>query len=180
MVLKPESDSRQVLDDRNTEMIQFDLIANARLHEDLWRMNCPERQDHLAPRTNATDAAVIGNLNARCSLVLESQLSNQRVGEHREVWPVHVRDDIRTEKRLAFPITNKHVGNGCATVCLHHPAVLILKSLNPKRTYFLKQGWSGRVRILQRLDKYRSAGSAMSWIGSAVPVFDAAINIKHR
>src|SRR5215470_15101946 len=161
-------------------MIQFDLIANARLHEDLWRMNCPERQDHLAPRTNATDAAVIGNLNARCSLVLESQLSNQRVGEHREVWPVHVRDDIRTEKRLAFPITNKHVGNGCATVCLHHPAVLILKNLNPKGTYSLKQGWSSRVWMLEGLDKYRSALSSIFRIRSPMPVFHAATNIKHR
>src|SRR5215468_2801461 len=111
-------------------MIQFGLIANARLHKDLWRMNCAKRQDHLAPGTNTTDAAVIGNLNARCSLVLDIYLSNQRVGEHRKVWPVHVRDDIRTENRLAFPITNKHVGNGRATVYLHHLAVLIFKSLN--------------------------------------------------
>src|SRR5262249_50042668 len=116
-------------------MIQFDLIANARLHEDLWRMNGAERQDHLPSRTNPTDVAVIGNLNARCSLVLESELSNQRMGEHREVWPVHVRDDIRTENGLAFSITNTHVRNGCATVCLHHPAVLILKSLNAERAY---------------------------------------------
>src|SRR5262249_3542160 len=161
-------------------MIQFDLITNARLHEDFWRVNCAKRQDHLTPRTNAARAALIGNLNTRCSLALESQLSDQRVGEHREVWPVHVRDDIRTENRLAFPITNTHVGNGCATICLHHPAVLILKSLNPERAYCLKQDWSGRIRILQRLDKYRSASSAISWIRSPLPVFDAAINIKHR
>src|SRR5262245_32944263 len=161
-------------------MIQFGLIANAGLHEDLWRMNCAKRQDHLAPRTNATDAALIGNLNARSSLVLESQPGNQCVGEHREVWPIHVRKDIRTENRLAFPIANTHVGNGCATIRLHDPAVLIFKNLNPKRAYFLKQGWSRRVRILQRLDKYRPPGSAISWIRCPLPVFDAAINIKHR
>src|SRR5262245_18209532 len=102
------------------------------------------------------------------------------MGEHREVWPVHVRDDIRTENGLTFPITNKHVGNGCATVRLHDPAVLIFKNLNPKRTYSLKQGWSGRVRIPERLDKYRSAGSAISRVRSPVPVFDAATNLKHR
>src|SRR5215468_10505851 len=145
-------------------MIQFGLIANARLHKDLWRMNRAKRQDHLAPRTNSTDAALIGNLNASCSLVLERKLSNQRMGQHREVWPVHVRQDIRTENRFAFPITNAHVGNGCATVRLHNPAVLIFKNLNSKRAYSLKQGWGRRVRIPQRLDKYRSTGSAVSWI----------------
>src|SRR6516225_8515507 len=102
------------------------------------------------------------------------------MGKHGEVWPVHVRDDIRTENGLAFSITNKHVGNGCATVRLHDPAVLIFKNLNPKRTYSLKQGWSGRVRILEWLDKYRSARSAISRIRSPMPVFHAATNIQHR
>src|SRR5215468_1396996 len=154
MVLKPESDSRQVLNDRNTKMIQFGLIANARLHEDLWRMNCPKRQNQLANRTNPADAALIGNLNARCSLILESQAGNQSMGEHGEIWLVHVGENIRTEDRLAFSVANAHVGNRCATIGFHDPTVLIFKSLDPKRAYSLKQGWSGRVRILQRLDKY--------------------------
>src|SRR5262249_55580054 len=51
-------------------MIQFDLITNARLHEDFWRVNCAKRQDHLAPRTNAAGAALLGKLNTRCSLAL--------------------------------------------------------------------------------------------------------------
>src|SRR5262249_60247197 len=97
MVLKPESDSRQVLDDRNTKMIQFGLIANARLHKDLWRMNCTKRQNHLANRTNPADAARIGNLNARCSLVLESQAGNQCMGEQRRVWLVDVGGKMRQD-----------------------------------------------------------------------------------
>src|SRR5215831_20441067 len=156
-------------------MIQFGLIANARLHEDLWRMNCTKRQNHLANRTNPADAALIGNLNARCSLVLESQAGNQCIGEHGEVWLVHVAENIRTEDRLAFSFANAHVANRCATIGLHDPAVLIFKDRNPKRAYSLKQGWSGWVRILQRLNEYRSAGSAISWIRCAFPVLDAAI-----
>ena len=101
--------------------------------------------------------------------------------EDREVWLVHVREDIRTENGLAFSIANAHVGNGCATLGLHDAAVLIFKDRNPKRAYSLKQGSNGRVGIaLQRLDKYRSTGSAISWIGCPLPVLDAAINIKNR
>src|SRR5215467_4863014 len=161
-------------------MIQFGLIANARLHEDLWGMNCTKRQNHLANRANPADAALIRNLNARCSLVLESQAGNQCIGEHGEVWLVHVAENIRTKDGLAFSVANAHVGNRCATIGLHDPTVLIFKDRNPSRAYCLEQAFSGRVRIPQWLDKYRSPGSAISWIGCPLPVLDAAINIKNR
>src|SRR5215469_14177632 len=103
MVLKPLSDSQEMLEYRDSKAPEFVLVANARLHQDLRRMNCTKRQNHLANRTNPADAALIGNLNARCSLVLESQAGNQCIGEHGEVWLVHAREDVRTENGLAFP-----------------------------------------------------------------------------
>jgi len=88
------------------------------------------------------------------------------VREHREVWLVHAREHVRSENGLAFSIANAHVSNGCATVGFHDAAVLILKDRNPKRAYSIKQGLKGWVWIpLQRLDKYRSAGSPIFWIG---------------
>src|SRR5215469_7889366 len=100
--------------------------------------------------------------------------------KHTEVWPVHVGENIRTEDRLAFSVANAQVGGRCATTGLHDPTVLIFKDRNPKRTYCLKQGLNSRDWIVQRLDKYRSTGSPISWIGCPLPVFDAAISIKHR
>src|SRR5262249_4339539 len=91
-----------------------------------------------------------------------------------------MREHIRTENGLAFSMANAHVGSGCAPIDLHDAAVLIFKDRNPKRVYCFKQGSNGRRRIVQRLDKYRSAGSAIFWIGCPVPVLDAAINIKNR
>src|SRR5262249_9014137 len=161
-------------------MIQFGLIANAGLHEDLWRVYRAKRQNHFAPCPNGTDAALIGNLNARCSLILESQPGNQCMGEYSEVWPVHVRENIRAEDRLAFSVANAHVSNRCATIGLHDPTVLIFKDRNPKRGYCLEQASSGRVWIVQWLDKYRPTGSAIFWIRRPVPVLDMAIDIKHR
>src|SRR5262245_43553555 len=180
MVLKPHPDSRKMLDDRDSEASQFGLIADTRLHEDLRSVYRPKRQNHLVLCTNATGASFMRNLHAGRSLALESQPSNQRVREYREVWLVHVREDIRAENGLALSIANAHVGSGCATIGLHDAAVLIFKDRNPKRAYSLKQGSNGRCRIVQRLDKYRSAGSAIPWIGCPMPVLDAAINIKNR
>src|SRR5262249_16310811 len=139
-----------------------------------------KRQNHLAAGANATSASFIRNLDAGGSVALESQLCYQRVREHREVWLVHAREDVGTENRLAFSIANAHVGNGCAAIGLHDAAVLIFKDRNPKRVYCLKQGLNTQDRIVKRLDKYRSTGSAISWIGCPLPVLDAPINIKHR
>src|SRR5262249_6268834 len=165
MVLKPVSDSRETLDYRDSEAPQFGLVADTRLHEDLRRVYRAKRQNHLPLCANATSASFIGNLDAGGSVALESQPCNQRVSEHREVWLVHAREDVRTENRLAFSIANAHVSNGCAAIGLHNASVLILKDRNPKRVYSLKQGLNRRDRIVHRLDKYWSASSAMFWIG---------------
>src|SRR5215813_8001011 len=175
MVLKPPSDSREMLEYRDSKAPEFVLVANTRLHEDLRRMYRTKRQNHLAAGANATSASFIRNLDAGGSVALESQLCYQRVREHREVWLVHAREDVRTENRLAFSIANAHVGNGCAAIGLHDAAVLIFKGRNPKRVYSLKQGLNRRDRIVHRLDKYRSAGPAISGIGCPLPVLDAAI-----
>src|SRR5215813_10859740 len=180
MVLKPVSDSREMLDYRDSKAPQFGLVADTRLHEDLRRVYRTKRQNHLAPCVNATGASFIGNLHAGGSLAFESYPRHQCVREHGEIWLVHVREDIRSENGLAFSIANAHVGTGCATIGFHDASVLILKDRNPKRAYGLKQGCSHRFRILRWLDKYRSAGPAMFWIGRPLPILDAAINIKYR
>src|SRR5215472_1984690 len=181
MVLKSLSDSREMLDYRNSKVPEFGFLADTRLQHDLRRVYRTKRQNHLAAGANATSASFIRNLEAAGAVALESEPSNQRVREHREVWLVHAREDVRTENRLAFSIANAHVGNGCTAIGLHDAAVLILKDRNPKRPHSLKQSLNGRCGIaLQRLDKYRSAGPAISWIGCSLPVLNAAINIKNR
>src|SRR5215468_8147061 len=162
MVLKPLSDSQEMLEYRDSKAPEFVLVANARLHEDLRRMYRTKRQNHLAAGANATSASFIRNLDAGGSVPLESQLCYQRVREHREVWLVHVREDVRTENRLAFSIANAHVSGGCAAIGLHNASVLILKDRNAKRVYSIKQGLNGWVWLaLHWLDKHRSASSAI-------------------
>src|SRR5262245_19926729 len=181
MVLEPVPDSREMLNQRDSKAPQFGLVADARLHEDLRRVYRAKRQNHLPRCMNATRASSIGNLHAGGSVVLESQPSDQRVGEHGEIWLIHVRENIRTEDGLPFSIANAPVGNGCAAIGLHDSSVLILEDRNPKRPYSAKQGLNGWGWIaLQRLNQYRSAGSAVCWIRCPLPILDAAINIKYR
>src|SRR5262245_5914706 len=164
MVLNPHADSRKMLDDRDSKAPQFRLIADTRLHEDLRRVYRSKRQNHLAPCTNATGASFMRNLNAGRSLALESQPSNQRVREYREVWLAHVREDVGTENGFAPSIANAHVGRGCATIGLHDAAVLIFKDRNPESVYSLEQCSNSKARIAQGLDEYRSARSAIPCI----------------
>src|SRR5215470_20318006 len=140
MVLKPLSDSREMLDYRDSKAPEFGFVANTRLHEDLRRVYRAKRQDHLAPSANTTLASFIRNLDAGDSVALESKPCNQRVSEHREVWLVHAREDVRTENRLAFSIANAHVSGGCTAIGLHDAAVVIFKGRNPNRAHSLKQG----------------------------------------
>jgi hypothetical protein len=72
MVLKPLSDSQEMLEYRDSKAPEFVLVANARLHEDLRRMYRTKRQNHLAPSANATSASFIRNLDAGGSVALES------------------------------------------------------------------------------------------------------------
>src|SRR5215469_1962475 len=132
MVLKPLSDSQEMLEYRDSKAPEFVLVANARLHEDLRRMYRTERQNHFAAGANPPNVSFVRNLDAGGSVALESQLCYQRVWKHREVRLVHAREDVRTENRLAFSIANAHVGGGCAAIRLHDAAVLIFKSLDPK------------------------------------------------
>src|SRR5262245_24981151 len=55
----------------DSEAPEFVLVANARLHEDLWRVYRAKRQNHFAPRANATSTSFIRNLDAGDSVALE-------------------------------------------------------------------------------------------------------------
>src|SRR5262249_42683525 len=106
---------------------QFGLIADTGVQENLRRVYRSQRQNHLAPGTNATGASFMRNLDAGGSPALESQPGNQRMREYREVWLVHVREDIRPEDGFALSIANAHIGGGRTTIGLHDAAVLISK-----------------------------------------------------
>src|SRR5215467_45717 len=99
------------------------------------------------------------------------------MGKNREIRSVHVRENIRTKNRLTSPVANSHVRNGCATIGLHHAAVLIFKDRNPNRAYSIQKSAGDRARVGFRLEEHRSTSSAILWIWRAMPVLDATINV---
>ncbi len=63
---------------------------------------------------------------------------------------------------------------------LHHAAILIFKGRNAHRLRRFQHGWGNDTRVRRRLHKDRAARSAVLRVWSAVPVFDAAIDIQDR
>src|SRR5215469_4404767 len=102
MVLKIMPYAWQMLDDRDSEALQFGLIADTGLHQYLRSVNRPKRQDHLKIRANAARLAIVGNLHACSSFTVDGQPRDQGVRENSEIRPVHKREGIRTENGLTF------------------------------------------------------------------------------
>src|SRR5215831_5932738 len=76
-------------------------------------------------------------------------------------------------------IADSKIEDGSAAIALHHATVVILESWNSHRTRPFHHGRSYRVRIRRGLNKNRSSCSAVLWIRSAMPIFNAAVDIQH-
>src|SRR5262245_43030487 len=97
MVLKSTADSRQVLDDSDSETPQLAFIADARLHQHLGRMDGTQRQDDLPCRRDAMKLAVVRKLHSRGTPAAERESGHQGAREDREVRPIHVWKYVRSE-----------------------------------------------------------------------------------
>src|SRR5262245_37156490 len=124
-------------------------------------------------------AAGVGNFYAGGALALEGQPGNQGVGEHGEIRPVHIREDVRSEDGVALAIAGSHVSDRGASFSLHHPTVLMLEARDPDRARSFKHGKSNWAGGRGWLNKHRSSGSAVLGIWGAMPIFDATINLQH-
>src|SRR5215470_17016768 len=122
-------------------------------------------------------AAGVENLHSGGTLALEGHPGHEGVGENGEIRPVHIREDVRSEYGLALAIAGSHVSDRGASLSLHHPTVLILEARDPDRARSFKHGKSNRVGVRRGLNKDRSSGSAVLWVWSAMPIFDATIHL---
>src|SRR5215472_11846864 len=126
------------------------------------------------------DLSFVGNLDSSCSLTIDSHARNRGVGEHGEVRPIHQGKGIRPEHGETLAVTDSKIENGGSAIALHHAPVVILEGWNPHRTRSIHHGRSYRVGIRRGLDKDQSSGSAVLWVRSAMPFFDAAVDVQYR
>src|SRR5690349_12043948 len=96
MVLKVPPDAGEMLYNRNSEALQFRLIAATRLHQNLRSVNRTKRQHYLEVRADAMGFAVVENLHPAGPLAFEGQPGDQCLRENSQVRPVHIWKGIRT------------------------------------------------------------------------------------
>src|SRR5262249_21020015 len=126
MVLKSTPDTRQMLDDRDSETPQLAFIADARLHQHLGRMHGTKRQDDLPSRSDAMERAVARKLNSRGASAAERESGHQGARKDREVRPIHVWEYVRSEHRLPSAVADAQIGSRGAAFRFDHATVRIL------------------------------------------------------
>src|SRR5215813_1150413 len=143
-------------------------------------MYCAERQYNLTYCTDTMNISVVGNFHARRLLALEGHASDQGVCEHGEIGLIHPGIGIRTKCRQTLAIADSKFENRGAATFFHHAAVVILEGWNPHRASRFNHGRCYRAGIRCGLNKNWPSCSAVLWIWSAVPVFNAAVDFQHR
>src|SRR6266404_8751189 len=121
----------------------------------------------------------MNDLDAARLLAAHDKPSDQCMTEHRQVRPVHVREGIGAEYRLAHSVADSQVHDGGTAITFHHQPVLALEGRNANRACAFDHGRGDRVRVWRGLNKNRSSRPATSWVWHAVPIFDAAIDVQY-
>jgi len=180
VILKVLPHSRERLHEGYSEALKLGLVADARLHQYLRRVNGAQRQHNLVARIDTLRFSVINNLDTSGSLTFENNPADQCVREHGKIWPVQIGKDIGPKYGLALSVTNLHVVNRAATATLHHRAILSFENRNPDRPCTFQHGKGDGVRIRRGLNKDRPTDSVVFRVRLSVPIFDAAVDIQHR
>src|SRR5467141_1979572 len=120
------------------------------------------------------------DLHAAGLLAAHDKSSDQRVTQHRQVWPVHVGKNIGTEYRLPHSVANSQVHDGGAALAFHQQPVLALEGRNAYGACAFDHGRGHRVRVWRGLNKNQSSRPAISWVRRAMPIFNAAIDVQYR
>jgi hypothetical protein len=178
VILKVLSHPWKMLYRGYTEALQISLVANSGLHQHLRRMDCTQRQNHLSSDTDTLDFAVASYFYSRYPRARKDQSRDQGVGEHGQVWSIHVRKSIRAKDRKALPISNPPIGKSAAADTFHHATVVTVEGWNANRAYTLKRRRDDRVSVRRRLDKEETTGATAIWVWSTVPVFDPPIDLQ--
>src|SRR3982074_174357 len=122
----------------------------------------------------------MNDLHAARLLAAHDKSSDQGVTQHRQVRPVHVGKNIGTEYRLPHSVANSHVHDGGAALAFHHQPVLAWEGRNSNGACAFEHGRRPPIGVWRRLNKNRSARPAIFWVGRAMPIFNAAIDVQYR
>src|SRR6516165_6414278 len=95
-----------MFDDRDTESLEFCLVADARLHQYLRSVDRSHRHNDLGRSANPANLAPVRDVNGNSLLAVEYQAQDQRRREHGQVRTIHHWKDIASEHGEPLAITN--------------------------------------------------------------------------
>src|SRR5919202_179230 len=98
--------------------------------------------------------------------------------ENRQVWSIHIREDVGAEYRFAFAIADSYIADRSALRCFHHASVRIFKSRNTHHPRSFDRCGCDRVWLRRGLDKYWSSRPTIHRVWHAMPIFQAAIKLQ--
>src|SRR5215469_7430619 len=150
-------------------------IADARLHEQLGRIDRAERKHNFAASGNPMRPPAAKEFYFCRPPAMEYNARYERVSEHSEIVAVHVRIGIAAKHRQAAAVANADVGNRRAALGLHHFTILIIEDRNPKRPGRLQHGWSYGVGIARRFHMDEAALAALLWIWCSLPILQTTV-----
>src|ERR1700728_1450329 len=125
------------------------------------------------------DRAVVSEFHAGRGLAVKYQPVYHGVGEHGQIWAVHVRKNVRAVGGLAVSVADTKVDDSGAAAPFHHPAVLVFKRWDSHRLRAVEQRVRDRAGIGRGLNEHRSPGSPVIGIRSTMLVLDAAVDLEH-
>jgi hypothetical protein len=100
------------------------------LHQNLRRIDCAKRQNHLHTTTNLFCFSFVMDFHSGGSLSVEDHPSDKRFGEDGQVGTIHVWKDVRSEHGLSFAISCSNVRDRSTPIGFHHAAIRIFESRN--------------------------------------------------
>src|SRR5262249_54356878 len=124
-------DTRKILNDIDSGMVQFTLIADARLHEQLGRVDRAERKHNSAASGNPMRPPAAKEFYFCRPPAMEYNARYERVREHSEIVAVHVGIGIAAKHRQAVAVANADGGNRRPAPRLPHFPILVVDNLHP-------------------------------------------------
>ncbi len=156
MILQALADARQMVHQRNAELCELVLRADARQQQKLRRVHRAAAQDDLACGVNGAWLAVLAERNAGRSLPVEQNSLGQRAGDDAKVGPVAHRVQVADRGGAALA-----VACGCLMVTdailLRAVEVIIARVAEFNRA--LDEGFADRVMLRGVGHAERAAGA---------------------
>src|SRR6201991_5317923 len=131
------------------------------------------------PGSRPPHGAVMRHLDAGRFAAFDDHPRYQRVGQHGEIWPVHIGIGVAAEDRLALAVADPSVGQGGAACRLHHDPVLVGEGGHADGAGRFKEGYGAGIGLSRNLDCDQAAGAAPFGIRRSLPILDPALDLEH-